>query len=598
MYSLFYALNNQHSEEFVPVRCNGQTVSRLVRYFEDVVTENNLSALVIQGRCFSGEPLWESERTARLAAASRHLYLYACDRSCPDRTWAPGSRSNLTVLEEPGYHQLETGPFILVMDARFCGLLASYIVNLDESNVKPMYEMIWTFDPNLVFTAVEYLMARISVQRPEERSQFEAMVNSSTPHSSSIRIALTFTTKLAMLMQRQNELEMAINTISSAISSTLELDIMLQSAVEEVGQALNARRAALVLWDGQTNNAESMSIYERNAENHLWRAKQRDVQFSGNRTALNLSLPGLTVAGNSRDSVRHATSSPEGHSNRSDETGVLGASADIASAAAQLKGQPRVDNAARTASPPGGTGERVDPPLTPGPLRVPVTYRSSEIGVLVVEDDTLGRNWESEELLMVKTVSDQLAVAISHARLFRQVQTEAITDSLTGLYNLRHLNDCIEREIKLADRNKHALSIILLDLDRLKPINDSLGHLAGDACLRHVADVMRKTVRDTDTCARYGGEEFVIVLPQCPRENALNVAEKLREEIARNPVERVGQVTASIGVASYPGAARSREELVEMADRAMYLAKAAGRNRVRTLMHRPSAFTASEHEQP
>ena len=165
MYSLFYALNNQHGEEFAPVRCNGQTVSRLVRYFEDVVTENKLSPLVIQGRCLSGEAILESERTARLAAASRHLYLYGCDATCPDRTWTASARPNLTILEESAYHTLETGPFILVMDPRFCALLASYAVNAGETSLKPSYEMVWTFDPNLVFSAVEYLMARICVQR-------------------------------------------------------------------------------------------------------------------------------------------------------------------------------------------------------------------------------------------------------------------------------------------------------------------------------------------------------------------------------------------------------------------------------------------------
>jgi diguanylate cyclase (GGDEF)-like protein len=97
---------------------------------------------------------------------------------------------------------------------------------------------------------------------------------------------------------------------------------------------------------------------------------------------------------------------------------------------------------------------------------------------------------------------------------------------------------------------------------------------------------MKTTVRDVDVCARYGGEEFVVILPQCDRESAIEVAERLREAIASSPVPKVGQVTASIGVATYPTGAKNKEELVEMADRAMYLAKAAGRNRVRTLAHR------------
>jgi len=97
---------------------------------------------------------------------------------------------------------------------------------------------------------------------------------------------------------------------------------------------------------------------------------------------------------------------------------------------------------------------------------------------------------------------------------------------------------------------------------------------------------MKSSVRETDICARYGGEEFVIILPKCGRENAIGVAEKLREAIAASPVQRAGQVTASIGLATYPYTASSAEELIEMADRAMYLAKASGRNRVRTLPQR------------
>jgi diguanylate cyclase (GGDEF)-like protein len=187
---------------------------------------------------------------------------------------------------------------------------------------------------------------------------------------------------------------------------------------------------------------------------------------------------------------------------------------------------------------------------------------------------------------MVKTVSDQLAVAISHARLFRHVQTQAMTDALTGLYNHRYLQERLDREIKLADRNNDQVSLIMLDMDHLKRINDTHGHRSGDAALTHAAEVMRLSVREVDICARYGGEEFVIILPQCGREDAIDVAERIREAIASEPVAKVGQVTASIGVATYPGAAKTKEDLIEMADRAMYLAKAAGRNRVRTLMHR------------
>jgi diguanylate cyclase (GGDEF)-like protein len=531
MYSLFYVLSNQHGEEFAPVRCNEQTMMRLVRYFEDVVTENKLSALVIEGRCPNGDRARESERLENLASVARHLYLFSCDSSCDTRSWNPEASERLSLLEERDYHKIETGPFILVMDQRFCGLLASYALPDDRKNHPRIYEMIWTFDTNAVFTAIEYLMARINAQRPQEQLRFASVLNASTPHSVSLRLALSLTTKLTMLMQHQNELEIAINRISSAISSTLELESILQSAVEEVGMALQARRAALVLWQEGTSKPEGMSVYERPEE---------------------------------IDPDPHEVASPLNAS-------TAGASQDMIAG--------RSEN-----------GQEADQPSAeklqmPGPLEIPITYRNSVIGVLAIEDDSPGRVWEDEELLMAQTVSDQLAVAISHARLFRQVSTQAMTDALTGLFNHRYFQERIEREIKLADRNNNQVSLILLDIDHLKRINDSHGHRCGDNALCHVANVMQTCVREVDICARYGGEEFVLILPQCGREDAITVAERLREAIASTSLPKIGQVTASVGVATYPSAAKSKEELIEMADRAMYLAKAAGRNRVRTLMH-------------
>src|SRR5215469_1521710 len=285
MYSLFYVLSNQHRDDFAPFRCNGQTVSRLVRYFEDVVTENKLSALVIEGHCLDGDGVRDAERLAKLSGAARHLYLFSCDRTCKTRTWTPEKSPTLTELEEREYHSIETGPFILVMDSRFSGLLASYAVDDGDNHGKATYELVWTFDPNVVFTAIEYLMARVSVQKPWERSRFETLLNTCTPHSSSIRMALTFTTKLAKLMQRQNELEMAINSISSAISSTLEIESILQSAAEEVGRAMKVRRAAIDLWTDRSETTESLSVYEREgrpsgprteAANQVWRPPVND----------------------------------------------------------------------------------------------------------------------------------------------------------------------------------------------------------------------------------------------------------------------------------------------------------------------------------
>ena len=550
MHSLYAVLTAQHREEFAPVRCNEQTVSRLVRYFEDIVTENRLSALVIKGRCLDGDPARETERLAKLAAAARRVYLFSCDPLCEAHAWDPETSSRLTTLQEQDYHRIETGPFILVMEQRFCGLLASSVLPDERNNHGRAYDMVWTFDPNVVFTAIEYLLARVSAETPQERERLEVLLSTCTPRTSSLRLALTFTTKVTMLMQRQNDLEMATNRISSAISSTLELEPILQAAVEEVGRALNVRRAALVLWQEGTKLPEGMSIYERPEASNGGRDQPTSLNGSGR-------------GADTTEKKDSPSAGEEAHRTKNEpEPEIMGATPET------VAGQ---DDCQLT---------------TPCSLEVPISYRNDVIGGLLIEDDTPSRNWEDEEVLMVKTVSDQLAVAISHARLFRQTQKQAMTDALTGLFNHGYFQDRLDREIKLADRNSDVVSLILLDLDQLKRINDTHGHRSGDAVLCHVASLMRTAVRDVDVCARYGGEEFVVILPQCDREDAIEIADRLRESIASTPANKVGQVTASIGVATYPSWAKSKDELVEMADRAMYLAKAAGRNRVRTLAHR------------
>ena len=167
MHSLYYVLTDQHREEFAPVRGNQQTVSRLVRYFEDIVIESKLSALVIEARCLNGDPARETQRLAKLVAASRRVYLFSGNSECTARTWAPQPSLKLSNVEEGDHHSIETGPFILVMEPRFCGLFASSIVPDERNSHTTAYEMVWTFDPNVVFTAVEYLMGRMNAQRPE-----------------------------------------------------------------------------------------------------------------------------------------------------------------------------------------------------------------------------------------------------------------------------------------------------------------------------------------------------------------------------------------------------------------------------------------------
>lgn len=155
----------------------------------------------------------------------------------------------------------------------------------------------------------------------------------------------------------------------------------------------------------------------------------------------------------------------------------------------------------------------------------------------------------------------------------------SLTDPLTGLANRRHFDTAIAIEVERARERGHPLSLVLMDLDHFKAMNDEWGHAAGDRILRAVADRMQGSIRQSDLLVRYGGEEFVAVMPGLPLPDAVSAAGRLRERIAAEPVDELPPVTASFGVAALRDG-ESAEDLVARADAAMYRAKAAGRNRV------------------
>ena len=165
----------------------------------------------------------------------------------------------------------------------------------------------------------------------------------------------------------------------------------------------------------------------------------------------------------------------------------------------------------------------------------------------------------------------------------REGQTElerlSVTDALTGLYNRRHLMGTLANEVQRSRRLRRTFSVLMADVDHFKPYNDTNGHLAGDAALVKVAEILRKATRGVDSVARYGGEEFLIMLLEAPMATAAIVAERIRARVAIEPFEG-GKVTMSIGIAEYPSHGDTPEELIASADAAMYKAKSQGRNRV------------------
>jgi diguanylate cyclase (GGDEF)-like protein len=177
----------------------------------------------------------------------------------------------------------------------------------------------------------------------------------------------------------------------------------------------------------------------------------------------------------------------------------------------------------------------------------------------------------------------QAAESVARTRLFEHVEKLATLDELTGLVNRRSFNQQLATRLREAQRYRKHISLLLVDVDHFKKVNDAHGHPAGDAVLRGVAGVAASQARETDIVARYGGEELALVLPETDSAGARAIAERLRAAVAstNHPTDKGHlRVTISLGIATWPGDGAAPEELIEAADKALYRAKQAGRNRV------------------
>ncbi len=176
--------------------------------------------------------------------------------------------------------------------------------------------------------------------------------------------------------------------------------------------------------------------------------------------------------------------------------------------------------------------------------------------------------------------AQQIEMAITIADLFQAVREQAITDGLTGLYNRRYFEEYIAKEVTRSLRQNQPFSLIGIDLDFLKKINDEHGHAYGDLAIRTVADVLKNNARSIDVAARMGGEEFNILLPGIDSQGAMTAAERIRKAIEEKELDVIGHITASVGVATFLEHSDNLEDLLELTDQAMYQSKRLGRNRV------------------
>ncbi|MFZ5823233.1 MAG: diguanylate cyclase [Bacillota bacterium] len=220
--------------------------------------------------------------------------------------------------------------------------------------------------------------------------------------------------------------------------------------------------------------------------------------------------------------------------------------------------------------------------------------KSSLLAPLIVEGRKLGvvrltrrglHQFSQDDLDLAMSFVGQAALLIEHGRVLKELSEISITDSLTGLFNARHFHGVLEREVQLAVRHDRPLSLLMIDSDSLKLVNDRLGHQTGNDYLKRIGRAIKDTIRSTDVAFRYAGDEFLVLLPVTGAEMARDVAERIRLMVEASDLDYEVNCTVSIGVATLPAHAADPEGLLSAADEAMYRSKRAGKNRT-SVSHR------------
>ena len=216
-------------------------------------------------------------------------------------------------------------------------------------------------------------------------------------------------------------------------------------------------------------------------------------------------------------------------------------------------------------------------------ISVPLEIADKTLGILRI-DSPQENYFTTEDLRFLRTIGDLGAVAIENAQLYEKLEELAIRDSLTGLYLRRYLLERIGEEINRQLRRKKELSFLMIDLDKFKQYNDQFGHMAGDIVLKAVGMILSESFQEPgDLVCRYGGEEFAVLLPDCPKQKAIKLAEEIRKTVKKQDIilrKQITHITVSIGVATFPSDAQVKDELIQKADSVLYEAKNKGRDNV------------------
>ncbi|MBU4311962.1 MAG: sensor domain-containing diguanylate cyclase [Candidatus Omnitrophica bacterium] len=211
-------------------------------------------------------------------------------------------------------------------------------------------------------------------------------------------------------------------------------------------------------------------------------------------------------------------------------------------------------------------------------VTVPLKARDKTIGVIVADNLYTKKPITNDHIRMLTTFANQAGLAIENSRLYERTVVLSNSDSLTGLWHHGYFQYLLGQEIEYASSRKQPFTILMIDIDDFKKFNDTHGHQAGDAILRSISSIFKTISKRIDIVARYGGEEFVILLPATKKEEAIVLAERLRNAIEES--KDIRGITISTGVASFPEDGKEKESLISSADRALYQAKRTGKNKV------------------
>ena len=216
---------------------------------------------------------------------------------------------------------------------------------------------------------------------------------------------------------------------------------------------------------------------------------------------------------------------------------------------------------------------------------VPLKIKERVLGVIELINSLDEVQFNDADLKIISAIADYAAIAIENAKNYEKIRELVIIDDLTGLFNAKHFHKLLDYEFERARRYGTPLSLVFLDLDHFKNVNDTHGHLVGSRLLTEFGQLIKRTIRSTDLAARYGGDEFVIIVPNTPTAGTFTLIEKLRSLIHQFPFhsdsgERV-KVTASFGIACYSDNVESKQRLIELADKAMYEVKQGGRDGIK-----------------